>query len=188
MRRFQARHDYFFDRAYFDQLLAGLGPRAHLFVCLLNDEVIAGGLFTLCDGLVQAHLAGSRNRYYELSPNKLLFDAVRLWANKQGARVFHLGGGLGSRDDSLFYFKTGFSRQRHDFSVWQWVLSPQLYEQLLREKIRWSRQHCQEEVTFPDYFPAYRCLDCPLCPDGLQSQACSNNFSCSAPAWQTSND
>ena len=63
---------------------------------------------------------------------KLLFDAVRLWANEHDARVLHLGGGVGNRGDSLFHFKAGFSKIRHQFSVWRWVLSPHINASLVQ--------------------------------------------------------
>jgi hypothetical protein len=172
MQRVGAGGGYLFNYEYFENLMTGLGRKAHLFVCLLEGTIICGGLFTLCDGIVQAHLVGMRGEYYKLSPTKLLFDTVRLWANQQEARVFHLGGGVSSHDDSLFHFKAGFSNRRHEFSIWKWVLLPEVNERLCREKEAWSQQHPLEQ-DLADYFPQYRCPDCPelpRCPCALEGQ------------------
>jgi len=155
MRRVKAADAYFFDYAYFEKLLSTLPSIVHLFVCLWEKRVLCGGLFTLCDGLVQYHLSGTRDEFLKLAPMKLLLDEVRLWANARGARVFHLGGGVGSREDSLFQFKAGFSNRRHEFATWRWVLLPDLYDRLCKEKARWNRQNGLNPVSAP-YFPEYR--------------------------------
>ncbi|MBV9999230.1 MAG: aminotransferase class I/II-fold pyridoxal phosphate-dependent enzyme [Verrucomicrobia bacterium] len=86
----------------------------------------------------------------------LIFDAVRLWANEAGARVFHLGGGVGASQDSLFHYKAGFSDRRHDFAIWRWVVQPGLYRELCARRARVHELQGLEPAS-PDYFPAYRC-------------------------------
>jgi lipid II:glycine glycyltransferase (peptidoglycan interpeptide bridge formation enzyme) len=127
-----------------------------LFVCLLEGKVICGGLFILCDGIVQYHLSGTLGEFLELAPMKLLLDTVRLWANERKGRVLHLGGGVGAQEDSLFEFKAGFSDRRHEFAVWRWMLLPKIYDQLCQERRRWNSRNGFNSVA-TDYFPAYRC-------------------------------
>jgi hypothetical protein len=82
-------------------------------------------LFTIRDGVVQYHLGGTRDEFLKISPMALIFDTVRLWANDVGARVLHLGGGVGgTNDDSLFHHKGGFSDRRHNFVTWRWIATP----------------------------------------------------------------
>src|SRR5207244_3424133 len=90
------------------------------------------------------------------SPTGLIFDAVRFWARENGARVFHLGGGVGSKEDSLFHFKAGFSGRRHGFGTWRWVIVPEVYRELCDERVRLARLDGLAPVS-ADYFPAYRC-------------------------------
>lgn len=160
MRRVKASDIYFFEYTYFERLASALQSQVHLFVCSLEDKVISGGLFALCDGIVQYHLGGTWNDFVGLSPMKLLFDTVRLWANERGASVFHLGGGTGSQEDSLFHFKAGFSDRTHEFAVWRWVLLPDIYEQLCQEKARWNKRNGLKPAS-AEYFPAYRCPSVP---------------------------
>ncbi len=132
MRRVNAAGHYFFDRAYFEELMA-LGD-VRLFAALSGGEVTAGALLFTCNGIVQYHLGGTRGKYLELAPMKLVFETVRLWAMEQGHTVFHLGGGVGSREDSLFHFKAGFSDRRHPFFTWRWVIDQEACDALCAGK------------------------------------------------------
>ena len=159
MHRVNASATYFFEHSYFERLVSALESQMHLFVCMLDGSVICGGLFALCDGIVQFHLGGTRNEFFASSPMKLLLDEVRLWANERQARVFHLGGGVGAQGDALFHFKAGFTDRRHEFTIWRWVLLPDVYDRLCEEKIRCSRQLGLDPVG-NGFFPAYRCPEC----------------------------
>jgi hypothetical protein len=91
-------------------------------------------------------------------------DQVRVWGTGKGFKVMHLGGGLTSApDDPLFYFKTGFSDRRHDFTVWHWILQPEVYRRLCRGKARRNRRHGLRPVD-AEFFPAYRCPTVPQNP------------------------
>ena len=108
MRRVGANEYYMFDLRYFRRLFSLEGVRFNLFVTLIEGVVACGGLFSLCGGIVQYHLSGTREEFSKAAPTKLMLNEVRKWAAAQGARIFHLGGGVGSREDSLFEFKSGF--------------------------------------------------------------------------------
>jgi hypothetical protein len=155
MRRVKAPGMYFFEREYFEKLMAALGSNIQLFVCELGRQIICGGLFVFHNQIVQYHLGATSDNVYELSPSKLLFDTVRLWAMEQGASIFHLGGGFGGKEDSLFHFKKGFSNSVHNFAVWRGVLLPDIYEQLCRAKADWNHMHGLHREP-GEYFPQYR--------------------------------
>jgi hypothetical protein len=156
MRRVGAQNAYFFEEEYFRGLVENLGPALHLFLAMDRGEILAGGLFTLCDGIVQYHLGGTRDAALKLSPMLLLLDGVRLWANEQGARAFHLGGGVGSKADSLFHFKTRFSDRRHEFATWRWIVAPDVCAQMAEARRRWNEERGLQPIS-SDFFPAYRC-------------------------------
>lgn len=164
MRRVKAKASYFFGQDYFYQLTDELGTGLQLFVAVVGGKVAAAGLFTICDGVVQYHLGGTRDEFLKLSPMALIFDTVRLWANKAGARVFHLGGGVGgAKDDSLFHYKAGFSDRRHNFATWRWIVAPEVYHELCERRARMNALQGLEP-TSADYFPAYRCPAVPRAP------------------------
>ena len=155
MRRVKAHDSYFFNEDYFAGMASGLGPRLQLFVVRVGADVVAGALVTICDGIVQYHLGGTRSGFVSLSPTGLIFDTVQLWARENGARVFHLGGGVGSKEDSLFHFKAGFSDRRHTFPTWRWVIEPDAYRDLCDRNARRNVEHGVQWASV-DHFPQYR--------------------------------
>ena len=164
MRRVDADGLYFFGDDYFTRLADELGDRLQLFVAFVGETVAAAGLFVVCDGIIQYHLGGTRDRFLEASPMTLLFHTARLWGNETGARVLHLGGGVGSRNDSLFHFKAGFSDGRHDFGTWRWIVVPEVYRELCEERRRRDERDGLAAVS-ADFFPAYRCPSAPRVPE-----------------------
>lgn len=167
MQRVDATASYFFDNRYFKQLTEQTSMM-NLFICRMEGRVICGALVGLCNGIAQYHLAGTANEALRLAPMKLLLDQVRGWATQQGAYVLHLGGGLGSAEDSLFQFKAGFSDQRHDFAIWRWMLRPDICDRLsdTREQTN-LRQGLRMRAS--DFFPQYRCPTVPISSHDLKT-------------------
>lgn len=157
MRRVGAPSSYHFDEEYFEILAAELGSVLHLFVALVDGKVAAAGLYTNCDGIVQAHLGALRADYSRLSPTRFLDDTARRWAVEAGARVFHLGGGVGGREDSLFRYKAGFSSRRHQYATWRWIVDVVAYEDLCERRGRLD-ERLGSRAGGEGYFPAYRRL------------------------------
>jgi hypothetical protein len=176
MDRVGAADAYFFPSEYFGQLVAALGPRLNLFVCLQDGQAVCGGLFIECCGMLQYHLGGTLNSALKLAPMKLLIDDVRLWGAARGLKTFHLGGGATPRaDDPLLHFKMGFSTRVHEFAVWRWVLFPEVYRRLCEDTA------CLNEAqglrpAVPGFFPEYRCPTIPgsaPAPALLETSRCS---------------
>ncbi len=155
MERVGASSALWFDAAYFARMVDELGSTLHLFMACVDGRPVAGGLFTAHDGIVEAHLGGSREGYSAFSPVRIIDDTARRWAAESGARVFHLGGGVGGRQDSLFQYKAAFSDQRHVFATWRWVVDAEAYDYLCRQD-RAAREPAGGEDGASDYFPAYR--------------------------------
>lgn len=145
MRRQDAAAEYFFSRDYLAGLWQQLRGHIHLGVVEVDGAIVCAGLFGDCDGIVQYHLSGTDEQALALSPLKTLIDFGRRWATQRGADLLHLGGGVGSAQDSLLYFKAGFSDRRHLFKTWRVVLDEQRYTDLSGRK--------PEPAGF---FPAYR--------------------------------
>ncbi|MBT8099783.1 MAG: GNAT family N-acetyltransferase [Gammaproteobacteria bacterium] len=159
MRRRGAASDYFYDEAYIRRLLAADNFDMHLFKCSYQGQMVCAGLFSYCEGIVQYHLSGTHSDFYHLAAMKLLLDHVRAWATQTGAMTFHLGGGVGGKDDNLFRFKKGFAKNVHRFRVWRWVLNKTVYNELCQQ--RDTVQPGSDNVTRDgDFFPYYRA---PIC-------------------------
>jgi len=155
MQRVGAREKYFFDQDYFLELRAALEHRLHLFVAEKGETVLAAALFTLTNSIVQYHLSASDPKYMKYAPSKVLLDEVRIWSTRQGARVFHLGGGVGSSEDGVFKFKAGFSDRRHRFKVWRCVVIREVYDRLVLRRIEWEERKDLSPIS-ADHFPLYR--------------------------------
>jgi len=154
MNRLQADAYYYFGKEYFDELLTCLGPHLHLCTILSPEgSVAAAGLFTVVDGIVQYHLGATSDDYTHCAPSKLMIAHAINWAQESGYQILHLGGGVGCRSDSLFHFKTGFSKQLHDFYTYRMVIDQQKYGELNR---RWCARQAYQQMG-NDFFPEYRC-------------------------------
>jgi lipid II:glycine glycyltransferase (peptidoglycan interpeptide bridge formation enzyme) len=150
MRRLDADPYYFFSTDYFQDLRQGLGPRLHLFSVLAPDcSVAAAGLFTETGGIVEYHLSGTADEYRRLAPTKLMLDRAINWAQAAGNRILHLGGGVGSHDDALFQFKTGFSDLRTPFQTWRVICDHMRYAELTEGEGIFN-------APIDSFFPAYR--------------------------------
>jgi hypothetical protein len=151
MDRVGASPQYYFSKRYFTRLLEDMPEVAHLFMCWHEGEAIAGGIFTVCRGLVQWYFSGTRSSYGGPPPAKLLFDVARRWANDLGAHTLHLGGGVGGQRDSLYHFKCGFTHREHEYALWRHIVRPEVYQELYQER-------CRATGLEPEgaFFPRYR--------------------------------
>lgn len=156
MQRVDAARGYFFSRRYFEALRERLGDYLHLLCVLSGDkEVAAAGLFMATDGIVQYHLGGTAQKYLPVAPSKLMLDFAWRWAQEQGHDVFHLGGGLGGAEDSLFQFKAGFSPLRGQFYTYRVVVDESKYAALDRAALS---MRGTDAAPADDFFPIYRKL------------------------------
>ena len=148
MDRVQARSSYYFKPDYFFKFLESKTLQTDLLIATLNDtnEIVAGAMFIKTNNIVQYHISGSKEKYLDIAPIKLLIDEMRIRATQEGYKYFNLGGGYGGHNDSLLRFKLSFSKKLVDFHVWQYVVNQELYENLTNP----------EEKKQLDYFPKYR--------------------------------
>jgi hypothetical protein len=155
MDRVSATDAYYFNEVYFEALL-GLGDRLKLCLTELDGELAAACLFFESQGIVQMHLGGTKTSHMALSPFSGLIDYVRYWAKAQGHQYLHLGGGVGgSTEDSLFKFKSGFSRHQHDFHTLRCIIDPVRYQRLVDHRAR-DLGKSSHELIHGNFFPAYR--------------------------------
>ena len=149
MKKLSAKLSYYFSLDYFRNLMYSTDFISVLFVAEKDGEIIAGAIMTICNGIMQYHLGGTRNEMLIYSPLKLILDSARIYANEMGCHYFHLGGGYDGEDNSLFRFKAGFSKDFFDFKVWRKVVDKQIYSDLVARKFG-------DNIPSSDYFPLYR--------------------------------
>ncbi|WP_372948085.1 GNAT family N-acetyltransferase [Mariniphaga sp.] len=149
MQRVNANPSYYFSLDYFRNLINATDFNSVLFVAEADDEIIAGGIFTICNGIMQYHLGGTKNEMLKFSPLKLLIDSARIYANEMGCNYCHLGGGYSGANDSLLKFKAGFSKDFFEFKVWRKIINLHAYNELIASKFG-------DKIPNADYFPLYR--------------------------------
>jgi len=155
MKRVNAAPQYFFDQDFFDNLKFVLKDHLHLFVAELDGNVCAASLFVRTGNIIQYHLSGSDENYSKWAPTKLIIDEARLWGKQAGAHYLHLGGGVGSNNDSLFELKAGFSPAQHTFYIWQWKVQNKVYDELINARADWLEKNGKKLIG-KDFFPLYR--------------------------------
>lgn len=148
MDRNQASSYYYFGRDYYDSLCRGLGDAATIFFAVLEGQIIAAAFVFCGSRYAHCHLDGTRNGFQRYAPVNLLVYEAAKWAMEAGCERFHLGGGRGAKEDSLYQFKKKFnSEPPHMFFV-----GSRVYDKTVYEKLTAVRNMDQA----PEYFPAYR--------------------------------
>jgi Acetyltransferase (GNAT) domain len=153
MRRVHASEWYFFDRDHFAELRTALADQMHLITIRLRDQIVCAGLFAETCGIVQYHLAGTRDGFEKSDASKLLIHFAREWGKERGNDVLHLGGGVGAAHDSLLHFKTGFSKLQSTFHTWRLIVDEAAYRDLV------AQNQARASVTTDEsngFFPEYR--------------------------------
>ncbi|SDQ66126.1 GNAT family N-acetyltransferase [Flagellimonas zhangzhouensis] len=155
MKRVNAKPSYFFGKTYFYNFMASNEIKAELLIAKHKEtgRFAGGAIFTKKGKTIQYHLSGVNPDYYELNPTKILIDHIRNIGTQQGFTHFNLGGGLGGHDkDSLFYFKSGFSKKFRDFCTWQYIVDKTKYNLLIKQKGN------LDDLTHKNscFFPLYR--------------------------------
>ncbi|PCI11199.1 MAG: GNAT family N-acetyltransferase [Flavobacteriaceae bacterium] len=153
MNRVNASKFYFFDKNYFLELINSNDFKTEILLAIdtKTKKAIAGSMFISTNNIVQYHLSGCKTEFLSMMPVKLLIDEMRLIATERKLKYFNLGGGLGSNnEDSLFRFKSSFSKDFKDFYLWKLIVNPKIYEELVASK------NFKEDIS---YFPKYRYLE-----------------------------
>ncbi|MEA5593893.1 GNAT family N-acetyltransferase [Rivularia sp. UHCC 0363] len=154
MNRVAAKKSYYFDQEYFSDLL-NLNENIHLCIVELDSEIAAACILFECGGIVQAHLGGTKNKFLQQSPFNYLLDYVRYWAKQRGNELMHIGSGVGGTKDSLYHFKTGFSKQRHDWFALRLIPDREKYNYLTHLRAE-SLNTGVDKLFHSSFFPAYR--------------------------------
>ena len=147
MRRVNATEAYFFWKQYFYDFLETIP--SYLFLAYYKGEPISGSLFTVCNGIIESHLSATKNEFLSLSPLKYIWDRIRMFGVAEKNKYMHLGGGYGGKNDTLFEFKSQFSKYRFQFKVWKYIHNQKIYKDLIIAK-------SETKKNKNDFFPLYR--------------------------------
>lgn len=152
MQRKNADSFYLFSRGMF-QLLEEEAPLNSLRVvgCRRAGEVACAALITRGGKTANYFLGGTLTEYLYESPAKLMFDYAFEQEQAAGSEVFILGGGTGSRTDTLFNFKLGFSKLTCEYFTWREIVDAGQYRALVDETGTADRDQGERSPFFPPY-------------------------------------
>lgn len=156
MKRVNADESFFFKKKYFFDLLNAKEFETDLLLAIHNDsqEIIGGAMFIKKNKIVQYHLSGTKEEFLALDAIKLVIDEMRIRASNENYTYLNLGGGVGTKEDSLFYFKKGFSKDYKTFKLWKYIVNKEVYEELVLKKHQKDGSIVYEKCD--EYFPCYR--------------------------------
>lgn len=148
MDRLNASPDYYFDEKYFIDVLNQRSYDNKLLLIYRGDILICGAIVLVSKTIIRNHLSATSGDYVHESPSKLLTDEISIIGRNSGKKIFHLGGGVGGREDSLFAFKKHFSNLQVKDRIWCYVNDIEAYNNIV----------ASEAVIDPasNYFPLYR--------------------------------
>jgi len=143
MRRVHADDFYFFERAYWERL--GELPLVR-FDAEIDGEVVASALCLATPPWLHYHLSGTTDAGRTTGSSTLVLLEAARWAQANGYERFHLGGGLGGKEDSLHHFKARFDPEG---------LVPAAVGKAIHDEDAYRRLS-GGEASFDGFFPAYR--------------------------------
>ncbi len=144
-----AKSYYFFEEDFYQSLKNDLSDHAQVFYVQTEDGDIATAAIIIgANGMLNYHLSGSKYEYHQMAPTNLLLHEVALWGSENGYQSFHMGGGVGSKEDSLYSFKKSFYRgEPKNYHIGKKVFNQHIYDELV--------EMCGE-IKDPAFFPKYR--------------------------------
>ena len=147
MRRRDASPFYFFPEAYWQQLTGPLGRALVRADAFAGGELAASIVCLASPPLLHYHLGASSERGQALGANHLLFWRTAAWAAEHGFTRFHLGGGVGGFEDSLYEFKRRFDPE---------ATLPAYIGKTVHDAGAYRDLSGAAEIDYSGYFPAYR--------------------------------
>lgn len=148
MDKDHAKTYYYFAPGFYESILTDLPQNAQVFYAELEGKIVAASIILAANGRLSYHLSGSLREYQSLAPTNLLLYEAALWGSANGCRTFHLGGGVGSSEDSLYSFKKAFYRgSPSKFCIGKKIFMKDAYRELagIREK------RAESSGFFPEY-------------------------------------
>lgn len=143
MQRVNADGFYFFEPAYWERL--GELPLVR-FDAEIEGEVVASALCLATPPWLHYHLSGTTDEGRSTGSSTLVLLEAARWAQANGYERFHLGGGLGGKEDSLHHFKARFDPEGLvDAAVGKAIHDEDAYRRL-----------SGSEASYDGFFPAYR--------------------------------
>ena len=147
MDKVHAEEYYYFGIDFYKSILNDLPDNAQVFYAAKDEIVIAASIVLMANSQMNYHFSGSLQEYNWLAPTNLLLYEIALWGHAHGYKALYLGGGVGSKADSLLAFKRSFFKKELDrFFVGKKIFDKAKYDELLS-----LRTDKVDNGFFPEY-------------------------------------
>ena len=152
MDKDNAKTYYYFDNNFYKSILNDIKYNFLIFYAVFEEKIIAMSIILFANQQIHYHLSASDKKYQHLAPTNLMLYEVALWGSVNGFKTFHLGGGVGCKEDNLYKFKKAFNRNTNtSYFVGRKVFDKDKYNKLI--DIRKKDLNFDVKISF---FPAYR--------------------------------
>lgn len=152
MDKEDAENYYYFEKEFYDSVLTDLRFNSLIFYGKYEGEIIGMSIILFSNNQLHYHLSASKREYMRLAPNNLLLYEAACWGAENGYETFHLGGGLGSKEDGLYRFKRSFNKFSETyFSIGRKIFDQEKYDELVT--LRNEKDGLNKKDLF---FPLYR--------------------------------
>lgn len=151
MERNEASSYYYFEKNFYDSIRKDFKDNSLLFYALYQNKIIAMSIILFANRGIHYHLSAFNTEYSNKAPTNLLLYEAACWGSEKGYKTFHLGGGVGSKEDSLYSFKKAFNKSSDtSFSIGKKIFDKEIYDKLvgLRKK---SDNFNPDSIFFPLY-------------------------------------
>lgn len=138
---------YYFAPEFYQSVLVDLPQNAQVFWAEKDRQVIAASIMLATNGRMNYHLSGSLREFSSLAPSNLLLYQAALWGCANGYRTLYLGGGVGSKEDSLFKFKRAFYKGNLN----HFYIGKRIYDQVKYYELLGMRADIENLGFFPRY-------------------------------------
>lgn len=153
MKKDNADSYYFFPESFYKYIYTSMADNYEIFYAKYNDMIVATSIIIFACERMHYHLSGSVLEYRNLAPSNLLLYEAAKWGCDQGFKTFHLGGGVGAKDDNLYGFKKEFNRNSDlSFYIGKQICNLEVYNQL----VEFCKLHNTEFDVNSHFFPLYR--------------------------------
>lgn len=148
MDRVKANKSYYFTKEYFLDIIKTKDFETEVIYAVLKEtgQIISGAIMMKKNKLIHYHLSGTLTKYMHLNPLRMILDEAREQGAKETYNFMNLGGGLSVSVDSLFRFKSTFSKDFKKFKIWKYIVDEKVYRELVKAKNNGTN----------NYFPSYR--------------------------------
>lgn len=145
----EAAQYYYFSEDFFQCMKQELSQSAQVFSAELeNGEVVAATIMFSANGSMDCFLSASYREYQKIAPTNLMWYEAAVWGSHNGCKTLHVGGGVGSGEDSLYKFKKSFYKgEPTQYYIGKKILDPVRYDQLVA---------LRTDLPESGFFPRYR--------------------------------